>query len=82
MSYSNNLRLFFGLIDTQLTLYENLKDIPAWLELAIWKLKITEKFDQTKNIRLTTEMKMQCRDGSISSVNIIVPNVMYFLTGQ
>ncbi len=32
------------------------------------------------NILLTPKMKMQCRTDSVTMVNIIVPNVMSFLT--
>jgi hypothetical protein len=34
---------FNHVIDAKLTVYENLKDTPALLELAIWKSKITEQ---------------------------------------
>jgi hypothetical protein len=70
---------YFDSISCQLFVYEILKDALVLLELAIWRSKITEQSGQ-KNDHLTTEMKMQCRADSVSMVNIIVPNVMSFLT--
>jgi hypothetical protein len=69
---------YFNTIDVKLTVYENLKDSPASLELAIWKTKITEQVEF--NGILTTEMKMQLRIDSIAMVSIIIPNVLSFLT--
>ena len=69
---------FFVSIDSRLSFYEILKESPALLELAIWKSKITERTGH--NILLTTETKMRCRTDSVTMVNIIVPNVMSFLT--
>jgi hypothetical protein len=70
---------FFFSIHFRLSFYEDLKDSLALLELAFWKSKITEQFSQS-NILLTTEMKMRCRTESVTMVNIIVPNVVSFLT--
>ena len=69
---------FNHVIDAKLTVYENLKDTPALLELAIWKSKITEQVGSYA--LLTTEMKMRLRTDSITMVSIIVPNVVSFLT--
>jgi hypothetical protein len=69
---------FNYVIDAKQTIYENLKDTPALLELAIWKLEITEPIGS--NALLTTEMKMRLRTDSITMVSIIVPNVLSFLT--
>ncbi len=60
-----------------LSVYEHLKDVPALLELAIWKSKITEQYDFDL---LNHIMKMQCRTDSITMANIIVRNVLPFLT--
>ena len=67
---TKGMKSFFANIDTRLTLYEDLKDTPALLELAIWKSKIIERLHRT-DILLTTEMKMRCRTESIAVVNII-----------
>ena len=70
---------FLVSIHSRLSSYENLKDSPALLVFAIWKSKITEQF-VSSNLLLTTQMKMQCRTDSVTMVNIIVSNVMSFLT--
>ncbi len=51
------------------------------LELAIWKIKITEYFGQNNDC-LLLEMKMQCRADSISMVTIVVHNVLSFITDR
>ena len=71
---------YFLYIDSRLKLYDDLKDKPTLLELWIWQSKITKKFGPS-NILLTPEMKMQCRTESLMMVNIVVRNVMTFLTG-
>ena len=76
---AKGMESLFDSIDSRLSLYESLEDLPALLELVIWKSIITDQ-SSPSNIPLTTEMKMQCRTDSISMVNIIVPNVMTFLT--
>lgn len=73
------MKSLFVSIDSRLSFYESLKDTPALLELGIWKAKITERFSSSNTI-LTTEMRTQCRTDSIRMVNIIVPNVMTFIT--
>ena len=78
--HPKGMNSFFDSIESRLTLYENLKDTPALLELAIWKSKITEQHGC--NIHLTTEMKIQCRTDSLTMVNITVPNVMSFLADR
>ena len=70
---------YFNSIDSRLSFYEDLKDTPALLELAIWKSEISKRFGQS-TVLLTTEIKMGRRTDSISMVKIIVPNVMSFLT--
>ena len=64
----------FHSIDSKLSVYDELKDAPALLELAIWKSKIDERTDRT------IDMKMECRIDSLSMVVIIVPYVLSFLT--
>jgi hypothetical protein len=66
-------------IDSRFSVYEIFKNTPALLELALWKSKINEQYCQS-DFPLTTKMKMQCRNDSVAMVNIIVPNVMSFLT--
>jgi len=73
----NCLDLYFDSIDSKLSIYENLNDAPTLLELAIWKSKITEQTNGNIDL-LTDEMKMECRIDSISTVVIIVPNVLTF----
>jgi hypothetical protein len=64
----------FCCIDSKLSVYDELKDAPTLLELAIWKLKIDERTDG--NI----DMKMEYRIDSLSMVVIIVPYVLSFIT--
>ena len=81
---------FFRSIESKLSFYESLKDCPALLELAIWKLKIAEQYDQSNIRLLTNNMKrkrsfdsvtrLQCRTDSLTVVMIIVPLVFSFLT--
>jgi hypothetical protein len=73
----NCLDLYFDSIDSKLSVYENLNDAPTLLELAIWKSKITQQTNGNIDL-LTDEMKMECRIDSISTVVIIVPNVLTF----
>ena len=64
----------FRCIDSKLSVYDELKDAPALLELAIWKSKIDERTDGI------IDMKMECRIDSLSMVVIIVPYVLSFVT--
>ncbi len=57
----------FRCIDSKLSVYAELKDAGALLELAIWKLKIDKQ-------------KMKCRIDSLSMVVIIIPYVLSFVT--
>ena len=70
---------FFVSIDSRLSFYEILMGYPALLELAIWKSKFPEQFNSS-NLLLATQMKMQRRIDSITTINIVVPNVMSFFT--
>ncbi len=76
---AKGMESFFASINSRLSLYEDLEDLPALLELVLWRSKIIDQFSPS-NISLTTEMKMKCRTDSIGMVRIIVPNVMTFLT--
>jgi hypothetical protein len=76
---AKGMKSFFASIDSRLSLYQDLKDSPSLLELVLWKSKIIDQFSPSDTL-LTTAMKMQCRTDSIRMVNIIVPNVMTFLT--
>ena len=69
----------FDSINSNLSVYEKLKDSPALLELAIWKSKIIERTEGNVDL-LAIDMKMQCRTDSLMKVTIIVPNVLSFLT--
>jgi hypothetical protein len=73
------LYLYFCSINSKLCIYENLKDAPALLELAIWKSKITKQTEGNIDL-LTTDMKLECCTNSLSMVEIIIPNVLSFLT--
>jgi hypothetical protein len=73
------LKSYFTSIDIKLSVYENLKDAPVLLELALWKSKIMERFDKNK-YALVGCTKMECRTDSLSMVGIIVPNILTFLT--
>jgi hypothetical protein len=70
---------YFCSIDSKLSVYKKLKDAPALLELAIWRSKITKQTDKNNGL-LTRDMKMECRIDSLSIVEIIVTNVLSFLT--
>ena len=75
------LRAYFESINSKLSIYENLKDAPMLLELAIWKSKIEEQTDGNINL-LTPDMKMECRNISIEMVGVIFPIVLPFLRGD
>jgi hypothetical protein len=79
ISSPEGLELHFDSIHSKLCVYKKLKDAAALLELAIWEFKIIEQTD--KNINLfNADMKMECRNDSLSMVVIIIPNVFSFLT--
>jgi hypothetical protein len=73
------LNSYFDSIDAKLSTYERFEDTPMVLELAIWKSKIVDQYDGNLDY-LTTKMKVQCRTDSLVMVNIIVQNVLLFLT--
>jgi hypothetical protein len=76
---STCMSLIFRDIDSKLEEYEDLKDAPMLLELAIWKTKITVHFGMNNDDLPSTDMKMQCCTDSVSMVTIIVPNVLPYL---
>ena len=78
-SISNHgLDSYLHSIDSKLSAYENFIDTSTWLNLAIWKSKITEQTEGNIDL-LTPNKKMECRIDSLSMVEIIVPNVHSFL---
>ncbi len=62
-------------IESQLSYYEYLHGVALFLELAIWKVKITE---QSNGNLIDDDTKMLCRIDSISMFAIIFPNVISF----
>ncbi len=75
---SKGLDSHFRSIDSKLSVYDELKDAPALMELAIWKSKIIERTDGNIDL-LDADMKIECRTDSLSMVVIIIPNVLSFL---
>jgi hypothetical protein len=79
----DNLHLYFDLISKKLQLYSTLKDVPAPLELVMWKLTIVTNFDENDIFDiLSADKKNKCRDKSIFVLRKIVPPVLSFLTGD
>jgi hypothetical protein len=59
----DNLHLYFDLISKKLQLYSTLKDVPALLELVMWKLTIITNFDENDIFDiLSADEKTKCRD--------------------
>ncbi len=57
----DNSHLYFDLISIKLQLYSTLKDVPALLELVMWKLTIVTKFDENDNFDiLSADEKNKC----------------------
>jgi hypothetical protein len=57
----DNLHLYFDLISTKLQLYSTLKDVPALLELVMWKLTIVTNFDENEIFDiLSADEKTKC----------------------
>ncbi len=77
------MHLYFDSISKKLQIYSTLKDIPALLELVMWKLTIVTNFDENDVFDiLSADEKTKCRDKLISMVRKIVPSVLSFLTGD
>jgi hypothetical protein len=75
------LDMCYDSINSKLSVYENLRDAPMLLELAIWKSKIIQQLFNRDNGILTVNMlKMKCHTNSVAMVTIIAPNVLSFLT--
>lgn len=75
------LQSHFRFIDSKLSVYDELKDSPALLELAIWKSKIVEQTDGVIYL-LDADLKMVCCIDSLTMVGIFVPNILSFLRGN
>ncbi len=79
----DNLHLYFDWISKKLQLYSTLKDVPALLELVMWKLTIVTNIDENDIFDiLSADEKTKCQDTSILMVRKIVPPVLSFLTGD
>ena len=82
ISSKKGLKSYYISIDSKLSVYEDLyvADAPMFLELALWKSKITEQFEGGDKKPLVVDMKKQCRIDSLAMISIIIPNVLSFLT--
>ena len=84
----DNLHLYFDSINKKLQLYSTLKDVPALLELVMWKLTIVTNFDENDmkmiflDDILSADEKTKCREKSMLMVRKIVPPILSFLTGD
>ncbi len=67
---------YFDSIESQLSNYEHLQEVAPFLELALWKAKITE---QSSGNLIQDDTKILCRVNSFSMFAIIFPNVLAFL---
>ena len=80
---NDNLQSYFNSINKKLNLYNTLKDVPALLELVIWKLTIITENDEDDIFDiLSANTKTQYRVGSLGMVKLIVPQVLSFLTSD
>ncbi len=77
----DNLHSYFDSISNKLQLYNTLKDIPALLELVMWKLMIISNFENDISDILSADKK-QCPDKLLLTVRKIVPLVLTFLTAD
>jgi hypothetical protein len=68
---------YFDSIEARLAKYEYLQEVAPFLELALWKAKITEQ--QSNGNLINDDTKMLCRIDSISMFAIFFPNVLSFL---
>jgi hypothetical protein len=69
---------YFDSIESRLAYYIYLQEIAPFLELALWKVKLTEQ--QSNGNLIDDDTKMLCRIDSISMFAIIFPNVLSFLS--
>ncbi len=72
----NGVTYYFAYIESQLSNYEHLQEVAPFLELALWKAKITE---QANGNIIQDDTKILCRVNSFSMFAIIFPNVLSFL---
>jgi CRISPR/Cas system CMR-associated protein Cmr5 small subunit len=77
----DNLHLYFDSINEKLQLYSKLKDVPALLELVMWKFTIVTNLDENEDM-LSADEKTKCREKSMLMVRKIVPPILSFLTGD
>ncbi len=66
----------FGSIEHRLSEYKQAQEVAPFLELALWKAKMTE---QSNGNLINDDAKMLCRIDSLSMFSIIFPNVISFL---
>ena len=84
----DNLHLYFDLISKKLQLYSTLKDVPALLELVMWKFTIVTNLDENDmkmiflDDILSADEKTKCQEKSMLMVRKIVPPILSFLTGD
>ncbi len=78
----DDLHLYFDSISKKLQLYNTLKDVPALLELVMWKLTIVTNFDENDIVDILSADENKCQERSILMVRKIVPQVLSFLTGD
>jgi hypothetical protein len=70
----DNLHLYFDLISKNLQLYSTLKDVPALLELVMWKLTIVTNFDENDIFDiLSADEKTKCQEKLILMVRKLFP---------
>jgi len=65
---------YYESLDSQLTVYERLRDAATLLELALWKSTL---MDQCHPMNTDSVIRMQCRANC--SASVIIPNVISFL---
>jgi hypothetical protein len=79
----NNLHSYFELISKKLHLHNTLKDVPALLELVMWKLMIIRNYDENDIFDiLSADDKTKCQVESLLMVRKIVPKVLSFVTAD
>jgi hypothetical protein len=72
----DDLQLYFDSISKNLQLYNTLKDVPALLELVMWKLTIVTNFDENDIFDiLSADEETHCQEKLILMVRKIVPQV-------
>jgi hypothetical protein len=68
---------YFDSIESQLANYVYLQEVAPFLELALWKAKITEQ--QSNGDLIRDDTKMLCRIDSFAMFAVVFPNVLSFL---